>query len=197
MFGAIVANVIISGRRRCAFRAGVMMRVAAIVLLTAPVCADAQDTSGWTKFGDALFGFDREGVEWQAQQQRAEADWARAETQRLYQEAQLRRSEEAAKQQTVQIRIGLSVLWQKAGFSEADANAFAAAYEPSESDAAVISGVRSKGSKSAILATKGALDSFNYKLANQLLIAFFIVGNEEQSTVAPASIIESKPNSAP
>ena len=66
------------------------------------------------------------------------------------------------------------------GYPAADAVDRASAWSPSLSDEAVIHQVRKEGSKSAVLAIKSAIASFNYKFSDQLMLAFGLVHTEEQ-----------------
>lgn len=104
----------------------------------------------------------------QAQTASAEADTALTQ-----QQSQLRALVEAR-------RKWLAQTWVDMGCSDEDAVARASAWSPSLSDEAVVRQLREEGSKSAIPAIKNATASFNYGLADQLMLAFVIVQAEEK-----------------
>ncbi|MEX0976914.1 MAG: hypothetical protein WDZ50_07450 [Woeseia sp.] len=123
--------------------------------------------SGWAQLGEMLGGgVDRESAYLEGFREGLERE-------EVLQESQARRH-------IVWVRSKLAEMWQTAGFTRADATALATAYESTGSESAVISGIRRKGSNNAIADTGEALDSHNYLLANQLLLAYVIVAAEEQ-----------------
>ena len=107
-----------------------------------------------------------------------------AETERLFWESELRRHEVTGQQSAERIRSRLAQLWEGVGFAAPDAQVLAAMYEPAESGAAAIVNTRLKGTQAAMLDIKAALHDQNLLLANQLLIALILVGNEEPSRAA-------------
>lgn len=107
-----------------------------------------------------------------------------ADTERLFWESELRRHEVTGQQSEERIRSRLAELWQGAGVAPRDAQVLAAMYEPAESGAAAVANTRLKGTQAAMLDIKAALLDQNFLLANQLLIALILVGQEEPSRTA-------------
>lgn len=126
-----------------------LVKLSITAFMIAPLCSTAQDRDGWEEFGRAL-GTDSEDAYFQGVLEGLERE-------ALLAEARTRMHVE-------RIRSQLSMLWQAAGLSVADANALAAAYEPTASEAAVIAGVRRKGAQLARWDIRAALDGLNARI---------------------------------
>lgn len=113
---------------------------------------------------DAVSGVDREAAFMEGQRMRAEHELAVYSAQKAQKELQ-----------TIE---RLAEAWRQLGFSGAEAQLIASAYEDSATETLVISSVRRKGLGSIAADVRGALDSHNYLLANQLIIAASIVRSE-------------------
>jgi hypothetical protein len=141
-----------------------------IPLLTVSVPAVGQNMSGWSSFGRALGGggaVDRE----LAYQQGLRLG---LERQAAIQAAQER-------EYLTSTRASLAKFWARAGYSEEDARAIAAAYEPAASEAAVVAAVRRKRSLEVAPDIRKALSDNNFLLANQLVIGWALVDSEERA----------------
>jgi len=151
-----------------------------ILMTTISGCA----TDGQTVADDLAGAFgspvNRPALDRYVQQSQAENAWMQAETAAAEADMQQR-------EQTARLQARIAALWHQAGYSSAQAAAYASAYHTSPSDWAVIDQVRQEGTKSVLPAIKNALAAYNYQLADQLLMAVTIVRNAEHTNSAAAS----------
>lgn len=180
MYSAIAGQRDGTGASRRIGGGGVLRLSAVLAFLCTPAFAGAQRTNEPTMPTDAPgsafeYSTDKEGSATKDQ---------RVDPEQLFWESELRRHEVEGRLSAENIRSRLAELWQGAGFASTDAHVLAAMYEPAESGAAVIASTRSKGIVAAMLDLKAAIDTQNYLLANQLLIALIIVGHEEGNKAA-------------
>lgn len=137
-----------------------------------------QTHSGWEQLGKTLGSSSENAYE------QGYLEGLQRETDRLNREAD--QSEAELRAHVEQVRAALTMTWEKAGFSQYDAEALAAAYELTIAERAVVAGVRRKGSVQAGPDIRAALDANNYLLANQLLLGVLIVAREEQQAATHA-----------
>lgn len=148
-------------------------------------------TDGQTVADDVAGAFgapvNRPALDRYVQESQAQNAWMQAETASAEADIALTRQQNQLRVTVQDRREWLSEAWMAMGCSQTDAVARASAWSPSLSDEAVIQQVRMEGSKAAIPAIRSATASFNYQLADQLMLAFGLVHTEEQKAAASSA----------
>ena len=153
-----------------------------LLLCAIPALGYAQE-DGWSALGSALGGGNRAAAEEAYQQGREDRALAEArywEQRRLDAEAKAQASDES-------IRAELARTWLKIGYSATESKAMANAYVWTDALPVMLARARREGAASTIPAIRSALDSYNYALANQLLLCFLRVSADEHAAAAAAS----------
>ena len=78
------------------------------------------------------------------------------------------------------IRSALAVVWVKSGLSQEEASAVASAYQYQPAERAIIERAKREGSKATVIAINSAYESYNYLLADQLMVAYFQAADAER-----------------
>jgi hypothetical protein len=172
--------------------------LAGLAATLSPLRVNAQDASPSTKFGDILFGVNRPQLNAYVRQQQAQNAWIQAETAAAEADIALTRQQNHLRALVEARRKWLAQTWVDLGCSPADAVDRAYAWSPSLSDQAVVRQLQREGSKSAIPAINDATMSFNYALADQLMLAFVLVHADEQRTAElPTTTVDHAGSVAP
>jgi len=150
-----------------------MWKPTLLVLLLLPTVALAQAGDGWSKFGEVLGGGTRRSDAYE------EGRRQQAEYSATIEEARQHQLEAESRDTNERIRANLRQSWERAGLTAAQASSIASTYKWTESQTAIIDGVRSRGAATAIEPMRTALRDYNYPLANQLMIAYLIASNED------------------
>lgn len=140
-------------------------------------------SNGWEALGDILAG---------GAKRRAQEAGARELQERIELANSIDRAEYL--NHLVEIRDLLTEIWKAMGIDPAIAGAVAVSYAPDETDQVVLLTARQSGYRKAVQDAVHALVERNYKLANQLALASFIMFEEQRraeetsaSTPTPAS----------
>jgi hypothetical protein len=78
------------------------------------------------------------------------------------------------------IRSALAGVWVKSGLSQEEASAVASAYQYQPAERAIIERAKREGSKATVIAINSAYESYNYLLADQLMVAYFQAADAER-----------------
>jgi len=109
----------------------IILSVAVVALAILPLSATAQATSGWTKFGDIVFGVNRPQLDAEVRQQEAENAWIQAETAEAETNLALAQQQARVRALVQDRRKWLARVWVDMGCSPAEAVARAYAWSPS------------------------------------------------------------------
>lgn len=84
------------------------------------------------------------------------------------------------------IRSALTGVWAKSGLSQEEASSVASAYRYQQAERAIIERAKREGSKATIIAINSAYESYNYLLADQLMVAYFQAVDAERKAAGAA-----------
>lgn len=156
-----------------------LRHIAILCACLIPIVSVAQSSDGWAALGEMLSGKTKRDAEESAKQSVMRETLMRAEIEAAQIAAENRRADD-------NVRNKLRYWWTRAGFSDVEAIELASAYEYTSAQAAITAQVRRKSVDETIGNVRAALDSYNFLLANQLLVGMDVVLRE-----APKSPVKS------
>jgi hypothetical protein len=143
------------------------------------ICAAATQANAQSRLLDAITGVDREGAFREGVRQRAELDRMLAEAEAARAAADLARADREALAQQQEIQAELAALWERLGIPSEEAQLIAVQWHWTESQDAIVASLRRRGLERVGDDLRAALDRYDYLLANQLLLAYIVVAQDE------------------
>jgi hypothetical protein len=133
---------------------------------------------------DAVAGVDRDAAFREGERQRAELERAQADAELARATADLARTEEENRRADERFQVKLAGHWEHMGLAPDEARSVAAAWRWTEQQDAITGSVRRNGLEAAARDIGAAYRSYNYLLANQLLVAYLSVYGESRAKPA-------------
>ena len=143
---------------------------------------------------DAFSGFDRAAADRYVQQSQQQNALYAAQMRELAARREEREARQKLESQTEQAHQILETGWVTLGLEPPLAHAVATAYQPSAADSNILTGVRARGANSAASPMFEAIKHYDYNLADQLLLAYVIVEQEEKDRQAAEAPLPKAPS---